>query len=177
MTNIRPFEIAILACALAAGIYLFVRVCLLSNAVPMEYRSASPGFNWGWEIDYERAMRDAGEYGEKPWPWPAAKSDSRILLPLDQPLYTEELKITYRGMVGSDSFRLDFVIQSLDSSVTYPQEFSAIEARKGITIADQQFVLEKITPRYLLLSSVFERLPEETAVRPACSWESTDPVR
>jgi len=154
MSTIRPFEIAILACALAAGIFLFVRVCLLSDAVPMEYRSASPGFNWGWEIDYESAMRDTGRYGEKPWPWPARKSGSRIVLPLNQPLVAEGLEVTYQGMVGSDGFRLDIVIQSLDSGVTYPQEFSAIEARKGFSIADQQFVLEKITPRYLLLSSV-----------------------
>ena len=105
----------------------------------MEYRSASPWFHLGWEIDYERAMRDTGRYGEKPWPC----TGSRIVLPLNQPLLAEGLGITYHGRVGSDGFRLDIVIRSLDTGVTYPQGFSAIEARKGFTIADLQFVLEK----------------------------------
>jgi hypothetical protein len=156
MRSVRPFEVVGLASVLASGIFMFVRMCLLSDAVPMEYRSASPGFNWGWEYDYEGAMRDVGRFGEKPWPWPAKKTGNRIILPLNQPLVTEELEIMYQGMVGPGYFRLDIVIQSLDSGVTYPQEFNAKEARKGFTIADQQFVLEKITPRYLLLSSAIQ---------------------
>lgn len=45
MRTVHPFEIAIIVSALTAGIFLFVRVCLLSDAVPTEFRSASPGFN------------------------------------------------------------------------------------------------------------------------------------
>jgi hypothetical protein len=152
MRTVRPFEIAVIASALTAGIFLFVRVWLLSDAVPIEYRSASPGFNWGWEYDYQGAMRDAGSFGEKPWPWSAKKTGSRIILPLDQPLFTEGLEITYRGMVGSMDFRLNIVIQNLDAGVNYPQDFSASEARKGFSIDDKQFVLEKITPLYIRLS-------------------------
>jgi hypothetical protein len=152
MRTVRPFDIALIASALIAGIFLFVRVWLLSDAVPIEYRSASPGFNWGWEYDYQGAMRDAGSFGEKPWPWSAKKTGSRIILPLNQPLVTEGLEITYQGMVGSMDFRLNIVIQSLDSGVNYPQDFSASEARKGFSIDDKQFVLEKITPLYIRLS-------------------------
>jgi hypothetical protein len=152
MRTIHPFEIVILTFALGAGIFLFVRAWMLSDAVPLEYRSASPGFNWGWEFDYKGAMR-SDAVGEKAWPWPAKKTGSRMLLPLNQPLVTEGLELTYQGMVESDGFRLDVVIQSLDADVTYPQEFSTPEARKGFSIADQQFVLEKITPRYLLLNA------------------------
>jgi hypothetical protein len=152
MRTVRPFDIALIASALIAGIFLFVRVWLLSDAVPIEYRSASPGFNWGWEYDFQGAMRDAGSFGEKPWPWSAKKTGSRIILPLNQPLVTEGLEITYQGMVGSMDFRLNIVIQSLDSGVNYPQDFSASEARKGFSIDDKQFVLEKITPLYIRLS-------------------------
>ena len=152
MRTVRPFEIAVIASTLTAGIFLFVRVWLLSDAVPIEYRSASPGFNWGWEYDYEGAMRDAGRFGEKPWPWPAKKTGSRIILPLNQPLVTEGLEITYQGMVGPIDFRLNIVIQNLDAGVNYPQDFSASEAQKGFSIDDKQFVLEKITPLYIRLS-------------------------
>ena len=86
------------------------------------------------------------------WPWSAKKIGSRIILPLDQPLVTEGLEITYRGMVGSMDFRLNIVIQNLDAGVNYPQDFSASEARKGFSIDDKQFVLEKITPLYIRLS-------------------------
>lgn len=152
MRTVRPFEIVVIAGALTAGIFLFVRVWLLSDAVPIEYRSASPGFNWGWEYDYEGAMRDAGRFGEKPWPWPAKKTGSRIILPLNQPLVIEGLEITYQGMVGTMDFRLNIVIQDLDAGVNYPRDFSASETRKGFTIDDKQFVLEKITPLYIRLS-------------------------
>jgi len=150
MRTIRPFEIVILAFALGAGIFLFVRAWMLSDAVPLEYRSASPGFNWGWEFDYEGSIQ-ADKFGETAWPWPAQKTGNRIVLPQNQPLVTEGLKLTYQGMVESDRFRLDVVIQNLDADVTYPQEFDTTEAGKVIIIDEQQFVLEKITPRYLLL--------------------------
>ena len=152
MRTVRPFEIMVIASALTAGIFLFVHVWLLSDAVPIEYRSASPGFNWGWEYDYEGAMRDVGRFGEKPWPWLAKKTGNRIILPLNQPLVTEGLEITYQGMVGPMDFRLNIVIQNLDTGVTYPQDFSTSEARKGFSIGDKQFVLEKITPLYIRLS-------------------------
>jgi hypothetical protein len=152
MNTIRPFELAVLFAVLIAGIYLFVRVCLLSDAIPNEYRSASPGFNWGWEYDYEGAIRDPGKFGGEPWPWPAKKTGTRIILPLNQPLLTDGLEITFKGMVGSEDFRLDIKLQSLDTGVTYPQRFSKSGARKGFFIDDKKFVLEKITPLYIHLS-------------------------
>jgi len=152
MNTLRPFELVILFSALAAGIFLFVRAWLLSDAIPKEYRSASPGFNWGWEYDYEGAMQDAGKFGGEPRPWSAMKTGNRIILPLNQPLITEGLEITYQGIVDSDNFRLDVKILSLDTSVTYPQILSRSEARRGFSIDDKQFVLEKITPQYINLS-------------------------
>jgi hypothetical protein len=127
-------------------------VWLLSDAIPNEYRSASPGFNWGWEYDYEGAMRVPSKFGGEPWPWPAKKTGSRIILPLKQPLITEGLEITYQGMVDSNDFRLNVKIQNLDTRVTYPLIFSKSEARKGFFIDDKEFVLEKITPLYINIS-------------------------
>ena len=152
MNTQRPFELAIPIFALTAGIFLFARVWLLSDAIPNEYRSASPGFNWGWEYDYEEAMQVPGGVGGEPWPWPAKRTGSRIILPLDQPLRTEGLEITYQGIEGSNDFRLAVKIQSLDSGFAYPQRFGKTEARKGFFIDDKRFVLEKITPQYIRLS-------------------------
>jgi hypothetical protein len=152
MNTIRPFELAVLFSSLAAGIYLFVHVWLLSDAIPKEYRSASPGFNWGWEYDYEGAMQGPRKFGGEQWPWPAKKTGNRIILPLNQPLITDGLEITFKGMVGSDDFRLAVKIHSLDTGVSYPQRFSNSGARKGFFLDDKKFVLEKITPRYVQLS-------------------------
>jgi hypothetical protein len=151
MNTIRPFEFAVLFSVLVAGIFLFVRAWLLSDAIPNEYRSASPGFNWGWEYDFEGAMQDPGKFGGEPWPWPAKKTGNRIILPLNQPLLTDGLEMVYQGIAGSDDFRLDIQIQSLDTRVAYPQRFNKSEARKGFFIDDKKFFLEKITPRYIQL--------------------------
>ena len=152
MNDIRPFELAVLFSSLTAGIYLFVHVCLLSDAIPYEYRSTSPGFNWGWEYDYEGAMQGPGNFGGERWPWPAKKTGHRIILPLKQPLTIDGLEITFKGMVGSDDFRLDIKLQRLDAGVTYPQRFNKSGARKGFFLDDKKFVLEKITPLYIHLS-------------------------
>ena len=156
MRSDRPIEIAAFAGILLAGGFLFVWMIVLSDAVPAEYRSASPGFGWSWDFDYEDAMRDAGRLGAEPWPWPAKETGNRLVLPLNQPLLSEGLKITYRGMMESGGFRLDMVIQSLDSSVTYPRDFGVLEARRGFTIANRHFTLENITPLYLRLRSVVQ---------------------
>jgi hypothetical protein len=152
MNTIRPFELAVLFSSLTAGIYLFVHVWLLSDAIPNEFRSASPGFNWGWEYDYEGAMQGPRKFGGERWPWPAKKTGNRIILPLNQPLITDGLEITFKGMVGSDDFRLDIKLQSLDTGVSYPQRFSKSEPEKAFFLDDKKFVLEKITPRYIHLS-------------------------
>ncbi len=151
MRSDRPIELAALTGILLAGGFLFVWMTVLSDAVPREYRSASPGFGWSWDFDFEDAMRDAGRLGAEPWPWPAKATGNRFVLPLNQPLLSEGLKLTYRGMMESGGFRLDMVIQRLDPSVTYPLELVAMEARQGFTIADRHFTLEQITPRYLRL--------------------------
>ena len=152
MNTIRPFELAVVFSSLTAGIYLFVHVWLLSDAIPIEYRSASPGFNWGWEYDYEGAMQGPRKFGGEPWPWPAKKTENRIILPLNQPLSTEGLEITFKGISGSEAFLLDIKLKSLDTEVTYPQQFSKSAARKGFYVDDMKFVLEKITPFYIHLS-------------------------
>ncbi len=151
MRNNRPIELAALAGLLLAGGFLFVWMIVLSDAVPAEYRSTSPGFGWSWDFDYEDAMRDAGRLEAAPWPWPAKATGNRFVLPLNQPLLSEGLEITYRGMKEPDGFGLDMVIQRLDSSVTYPLNLVVMEARRGFTLADRHFTLEQITPLYLRL--------------------------
>ena len=153
MKNVTPIEIAALAGIFLAGSFLFVWMIVLSDAVPAEYRSSSPGFGWSWDFDYEAAMRDAGRLGAEPWPWPSKESGNRLLLPLDQTLLFKGLKITYRGMLESGRFRLDVVIQSLDSSFTYQRDLGVLEARRGFLIDDRRFALEKISPLYLRLHS------------------------
>lgn len=157
MKNDLSIEIAALAGILMAGGFLFVLMIVQFDAVPTEYRSASPGFGWSWDFDYEDAMRNAGRLGERPWPWPAKKTGNRLVLPLNQPLNAEGLKITYRGMIESGSFRLDIVINSLDSSVTYPRDFVVVEAERGFIIADRRFELDNITPLYLRLHMLTRR--------------------
>jgi hypothetical protein len=154
MRDTNPLEIAVVAGALMIGILLFVWAVIQSEAVPAEYRSASPGFGWSWDFDYEAGMRDAGRLGEEPWPWPAKMIGNRLVLPVDQPLLAEGLEITYRGMMEADNFRLDIVILSLDASVTYHREIKISEARHSFTLSDRRFKLEHITSRYLLLSSI-----------------------
>jgi hypothetical protein len=154
MESNRPIEIAAVVGILLVGIFLFVWIIIMADAVPTEYRSASPGFGWSWDFDYEAAMQDAGRYEAEPWPWPAKETGNRLVLPLKQPLLSEGLQMTYQGMKESGGFRLDIVIQRLDASVTYPREFGVQEARRGFTIADCQFTLEKITPLYLRLNAV-----------------------
>jgi hypothetical protein len=151
MRSVRPIEMAAVVGMVLAGGVLYVWTIMLSDAVPTEYRSASPGFGWSWDFDYEDAIRDIGSLGGKPWPWPAKETGNRLVLPLNQPLLSKGLKITYRGMMAPGGFRLDVVIQRLDSSVTYPRELVVMEAKRGFTIADRRFALEQITPRYLRL--------------------------
>ena len=151
MRSDRPIELAVFAGMLIVGGFLFVRMIVLSDAVPAEYRSASPGFGWSWDFDYEDAMADAGRLGEEPWPWPAKKTANRLVLPIGQTLVSEDLEITYRGMAKSDVFRLDVVIHRLDASVTYPRVLVVKEARRGFMLADRHFTLEQITPIYLRL--------------------------
>ena len=154
MANDHMIEIAIFGCISIIGIVVFVWAISLSDAVPEEYRSASPGFAWSWPFDYEGATREAGRFGEAPWPWPAKQTGNRIVLPLNQPLISEGLEITYLGITESGRFKLDIAIQNLDSSVTYSHEFGVPKARGGFTIADRQFKLEKITSLYVLLHAV-----------------------
>jgi len=153
MRSDHPIQVTVLAGILLAGGFLFVWMILLRDAVPAEYRSASPGFGWSWDFDYEAGMRDAGRVGAQPWPWPAKETGNRLVLPMDQPLLSKGLEITYRGILESGRFRLDVVIQSLDSNFTYQRDFDMLEAQRGFTIADRRFMLEKISPLYLRLRS------------------------
>ena len=149
-------ETWILIGSLLTGGFLFAWMIVLADAVPEEYRSASPGFGWSWDFDYESAMRDAGRPGAQPWPWPAKETGNRLVLPLDQALLSRGLEITYRGMVESGRFRLDVIIQSLDPSFTYRLDFDVPEARRGFKLADRRFALERISPLYLRLRSETE---------------------
>lgn len=151
MRSERTMEMAAVAGALLIGGFLFMRAVGLSGAIPDEFRSASPGFGWAWDFDYTSGMADAGRLGEAPWPWPAKASGGHLLLPLDQALNSNGLKLTYLGLTASDRFRLDVGIASLDSSVTYPQDFGVVEARQGMTIDGRRFFLESITPLYVRL--------------------------
>ena len=154
MRNKATIEIIGLGCLLSIGTALFIRAIMLSDTVPMEYRSASPGFGWGWEYDYESGVSKTGRLGETPLPWPATVSGRQLLLPLNQPLSFQGVKMIYRGMVESDRFRLDIYIEQLDPGVSYPQVFSVSKARHGLMVGERQFVLQTIQPHYLRLQAI-----------------------
>ena len=152
MESGRPMETAAIAGALLAGIFLFAWMVVQADAVPAEYRNTSPGYGWSWDFDWVTALRDAGKFGEEPWPWPAKDAGGgHFVLPLNQPLVTGGLELTYRGILESGEFRLDVVVRSLDAKVAYPRDISGREAVEGFTITDQGFRAEKITPLYLRL--------------------------
>lgn len=151
MSDRNPIANAFVAVALMAGSLLFLWSIRAAETVPVEYRSASPGFGWAWDFDYAAGMTEAGRFGEAPQPWAAVAAGDRLLLPVDQPLRTRGLKMTYRGMPAAGRFRVDISIASLDPDVAYPREFSVAEARRGLRVSDQRFVLETITPNYLRL--------------------------
>ena len=154
MRSKATIEIIGLGCVLSIGAALFIRAIMLSDTVPMEYRSASPGFGWGWEYDYESGVSKAGRLGETPLPWPATVSGHQLLLPLNQPLLFQGVKMIYRGMAESDRFQLDISIEHLDPDISYPQVFSVSEARRGLMVSDRQFVLLTIKPHYLRLQAI-----------------------
>ena len=154
MENDHKIQIAFILCSLMIGAILFVMAIKSSDAVPVEYRSASPGFNWGWEFDYDVGMKNVGRFGGEPRPWPAKLTDDNMLLPLNQPLLYEGLEITYQGMSASDRFRLTIAIHNLDANVAYPLSYSVVEAKRGFMVADRQFQLEKISDVYLRLRSI-----------------------
>ena len=152
MESDRPMETAAIAGVLLVGIFLFAWMVVQADAVPVEYRNTSPGYGWTWDFDWVTALRDAGKFGEEPWPWPAKETGGgHFVLPLNQPLVSKGLELTYRGILESGAFRLDVMVHSLDAKVAYPRDISEREARGGFMIADKNFRVEKITPRYLRL--------------------------
>jgi hypothetical protein len=154
MERKQPIETAIIVGLLFAGGIFFWMATTLSGTVPEEYRSASPGFGWSWDFNSMDAIVNAGRLGELPLPWLATEIGSRLLLPLDQPLDSNRLRVTYRGRTVPGRFRLDVVIKRLDPDAVYPRDFSVEKARRGFRIADQSFILEEITPLYIHLHSV-----------------------
>lgn len=154
MGNKHPIETAIVVGLLFAGGVFFGVAMRLAERVPEEYRSASPGFSWSWDFNYEDAVLNGGRLGALPLPWLAIESGNRLLLPLDQPLDSKRLRITYRGKTGSGRFRLDIVIKSLDPNAVYQRDFIVDEAKRGFRIGDRSFRLEEITPLYIHLHSM-----------------------
>ncbi len=135
------------------GALLFVWAFVQSDAIPTEYRSASPGFGWSWDFDYSTAVPDAGQTAANSRSWPAQHRGDRLVLPLGQPLVSQGLQITYRGLTAADTFWLDVVIRDLDADTVYPQNVSVSEARDGFNLAGSYFILEKITGDHLRLRS------------------------
>lgn len=150
----RSAETAAVWITTVVGALLFGWAISQSDAVPTEYRSASPGFNWSWDFDYTTAVPDASRPAGDTRPWPAQPSGNRLMLPLGQSLLLSQgLQITFRGMTAADTFRLDVVIRDLDADTVYPHDVSVSDARSGFLLADRQFFLEKITTGYLRLRS------------------------
>ena len=147
-------KVTVLVSSLLAGGLLFFWMVVLSDAVPIEYRSTSPGYGWSWDFNYDMAMQDAGRLGEAPWPWPAKETGTRLVLPIGQPLKTRGMELTYQGMLETERFRLDIIIKSLDANFTYPRDFGVLEAKRGFTIHNRRFTLEKISPLYISLRSI-----------------------
>lgn len=75
------------------------------------------------------------------------------MLPLGQPLVSQGLQITYRGLTSADTFWLDVVIRDLDADTVYPHDVSVSDARDGFNLAGSHFILEKITGDHLRLRS------------------------
>ncbi|MEJ2659367.1 MAG: hypothetical protein P8Z73_01400, partial [Desulfobacteraceae bacterium] len=126
----------------------------LSGRVPVEYRSASPGFGWSWDFNYQDAILNGGRSGALPLPWQATETGDRLLLPLDQPLDAERLRITYRGKTEPGGFRLDVVIKRLDPDMVYQRDIVVKEAKRGFRIGGKSYLLEEITPLYIYLRSM-----------------------
>jgi hypothetical protein len=154
MGNKHPIEIAIIVGLLLAGGVLFWVAMTLSQRVPVEYRSASPGFGWSWDFNYRDAVRNGGRSGASPLPWQAIEAGNRLLLPLDQPLDTERMRIIYRGKTAPGRFRLDIVIKRLDPDAVYQRDLVVKEAKRGFRIGDNAYLLEEITPLYAYLRSM-----------------------
>lgn len=156
MRSNHSVEMTAVVGILLMGGFLFVWMIALGDTIPDEFRNTSPGYGWSWDFDYEAAMREAGRSGAEPWPWPPKASGNRLVLPQNQTLHFGGLEMTYRGMLDSGAFRLDVIIQSLDASFTYQKNFGIMEAKRGFTIAERRFALDKITPRYIRFHSVFK---------------------
>lgn len=154
MGNNHFMEMVFIVGLLITGGVFFWLATALSETVPEEYRSTSPGFGWSWDFNAKGAIANAGRFGALPMPWLATETGRRLLLPLDQPLDAERLRITYRGETEPGRFRLDLVIKRLDPNAVYPREFNVEKAKRGFRIADRSFVLEEITPLYIYLGSV-----------------------
>jgi hypothetical protein len=147
----RSAETAAVWITTLVGALLFGWAIVQSDAIPTEYRSASPGFGWSWDFDYTTAVPDTGRPAVGTRPWPAQHTGDRLMLPLGQPLAWQGLQITYRGMASAGTFRLDVVIRDLGADTVYPQDVRVSEARNGFLLGDRQFFLEKITRDYLRL--------------------------
>jgi hypothetical protein len=153
MGSDHPIQVAIPIALVMIGAVFFATMMRLSETIPAEHRSASPGFGWSWDFDFEDAMATAGRLGERPFPWQATATGNSLLLPLNQPLWYKGLEITYRGRTESDKFSLNVMIRSLDPNVTYRRELDVIEAKRGFKIAGHRFALVKIAPLYIRLRS------------------------
>jgi hypothetical protein len=154
MVNKQPIEIAIMVGLLLAGGILFWVATTLSQRVPKEYRSTSPGYGWSWDFNYQDGIQNGGRVGALPLPWQAMAAGDRLLLPLDQPLDAKRLRITYRGETGPGRFRLDIVIKSLDPDAVYQRDLVVEKARRGFRLGDKSYLLKEITPLYVYLRAV-----------------------
>ena len=62
--------------------------------------------------------------------------------------------IIYRGLEGTNEFRIDVMIPELDSEVFYPYRFDIRDAEKSFRLADRQFRLLSARQTYLHLLAV-----------------------
>ncbi|MCG6892162.1 MAG: hypothetical protein LJE65_01015 [Desulfobacteraceae bacterium] len=154
MRRKRQSDMWIAAGTIVAGLSLLGSLFAYSDAVPLEYRNTSPGYGWSWDFDFEGAMRDSGRVGADPWPWPAARTGDRFVLPLGQPLQAGGLTMTYRGMTDAEHFRLEVVLQGLDPDRPYSREMNVERSRNGFSVGDLRFAMERITVKYLQLRSL-----------------------
>jgi len=62
--------------------------------------------------------------------------------------------VIYRGLEGSDTFRVDVMIPELDPEVIYPYWFDIQDAKKGFRLAERRFKLLSARKSYLHFQAV-----------------------
>ncbi len=67
--------------------------------------------------------------------------NSKIILRLNRRTRVGKALMTYRGLEGQSTFRLDVIVPELDAKTTYSRKMRMAEARRGFQAGGQHFEL------------------------------------